>query len=94
VLKIQTKRWLGLNKFKPKRQMGLQVQVFGLKKSKPKASIHRAIICSYGSKSYRNLILNKSKQKHRKKVNKIVLRILTNHRLGLNKFRPKRQKVL
>jgi hypothetical protein len=35
--KIQTNRWLGLNKFRPKRQKVLQFQVFGLKKSKPKA---------------------------------------------------------
>jgi hypothetical protein len=37
VLKIQTNRWLGLNKFRPKQKKLLQIQVFGLKKSRPKA---------------------------------------------------------
>jgi hypothetical protein len=36
-LKIQTIRLLDLNKFRPKRQKVLQFQVFGLKKSRPKA---------------------------------------------------------
>jgi hypothetical protein len=36
-LKLQTNRLLDLNKFRPKRQKVLQFQVFGLKKSKPKA---------------------------------------------------------
>jgi hypothetical protein len=50
VLKIQTKRWLGLNKFRPKRQMVLQFQVFGLKNPSQRLSIESAIIFSYGSK--------------------------------------------
>jgi hypothetical protein len=71
VLKIQTNRWLALNKFRPKRQKVLQFQVFGLKKSRPKAfhspcdNLHAVV--PYGSKSYGNLVLNKSKPKYTNK---------------------------
>jgi hypothetical protein len=64
------------------------------KYSGQKLSIHRSLICSYGSKGYGNLVLNKYKPNIGTKVNSVALKIQTNRWLGLNKFRPTRQKVL
>jgi hypothetical protein len=96
VLKIHTNRRLCLNKFRPKRQNVLQFQVFGLKKSRPKA-FHSP--CDYlhavmGPKFMVILSWINPRQNTRTNLNNIVLKILTNHWLGLNKFRPKRQNVL
>ena len=94
VLKIQTNRWLGLNIFRPNRQKVLQFQVFGLKNPGQRLSIHRAIISVMGNKVMAILSWINPSQNIGTRVNNIVLKILTNHRLGLNNFRPKRQKVL
>jgi hypothetical protein len=56
-----------LNKFRPKRQRCFNFKYLAWKNTGQRLSIHRAIICSYGSRSYGSLVLNKSKPKYRNK---------------------------
>jgi hypothetical protein len=69
VLKIQRNRWLGLACINPGQngRRCFNSKYLACKYSGQKLSIHHAITCSYGSKSYGNLVLNKSKPKYTNK---------------------------
>jgi hypothetical protein len=57
-----------------------------------KLSIHRAIICSYGSKSHCNLVLNKSKPKYRNKSKQSRAKNPNKSLAGLEYFQAKSAK--